>query len=111
MQAPVEICYAGVVIARSEEVREVKGGEIFVVMKDPLPVGTLVGLRSADSLVSVRVVHVVDSTTGQTAECGYGRRAQMMPRQPCGSRLRPRPNLPAPGRNRHASRRRRRIGV
>jgi len=62
MQAPVEICYAGVVIARSEEVREVKGGEIFVVMKDPLPVGTLVGLRSADSLVSVRVVHVVDST-------------------------------------------------
>ena len=62
MQAPVEICYAGVVIARTEEVREVKGGEIFVVMKDPLPVGTLVGLRSADSLVSVRVVHVVDST-------------------------------------------------
>jgi hypothetical protein len=62
MQAPVEICYAGVVIARTEEVREVKGGEIFVVMKDPLPVGTLVGLRSADALVSVRVVHVVDST-------------------------------------------------
>ena len=33
-------------------------------MKDPLPVGTLVGLRSADSLVSVRVVHVVETTDG-----------------------------------------------
>jgi hypothetical protein len=33
-------------------------------MKDPLPVGTLVGLRSADSLVSMRVLHVVESTDG-----------------------------------------------
>ncbi len=64
MQAPLEICYAGVVIARSEEVREGEGGELFVVMKDPLPVGTLVGLRSADELVSVRVLHVVESADG-----------------------------------------------
>ena len=64
MQAPLEICYAGVVIARSEEVREGEAGELFVVMKDPLPVGTLLGLRSADELVSVRVLHVVESADG-----------------------------------------------
>jgi len=64
MQAPLEICYAGVVIARTEEVREGEGGEFFIVTKDPLPVGTLLGLRSADSLVSVRVLRVVEATDG-----------------------------------------------
>ena len=64
MQAPVEICYAGVVIARAEEVREGERGELFIVMKEPLPVGTLLGLRSADSLVSVRVLRVVESGDG-----------------------------------------------
>jgi hypothetical protein len=68
MQAPVEICYAGVVIARAEEVREGEGGEFFIVMKDPLPVGTLLGVRSADSLVSARVLRVVESADG--AESG-----------------------------------------
>src|SRR5208283_1604370 len=64
MQAPLDICYAGVVIARSEEVRESEGGEFFVVMKDPLPVGTLLGLRSPDELVTVRVLRVVESADG-----------------------------------------------
>ena len=64
MQAPVEICYAGVVIARAEEVREGEGGEFFVVMKDPLPVGTPLDVRAADSPVSVRVLHVVESADG-----------------------------------------------
>ena len=68
MQAPVEICYAGVVITRADEVREGEGGEFFVVTKDPLPVGTLLDVRSADSLVSVRVLHVVESADG--AESG-----------------------------------------
>ena len=68
MQAPVEICYAGVVISRAEEVREGEGGEFFVVMKDPLPVGTLLGVRSADELVTVRVAHVVETADG--AESG-----------------------------------------
>jgi len=68
MQAPVEICYAGVVIARAEEVREGEGGEFFVVMKDPPPVGTPLDVRSADSPVSVRVLHVVESADG--AESG-----------------------------------------
>jgi hypothetical protein len=64
MQAPVEICYAGVVITRADEVREGERGEFFVVMKDPLPVGTLLDMRSPDSLVSVRVLHVVESADG-----------------------------------------------
>jgi hypothetical protein len=68
MQAPVEICYAGVVVSRAEEVREGAGGELFVVMKDPLPVGTLLGVRSADELITVRVAHVVETADG--AESG-----------------------------------------
>jgi hypothetical protein len=64
MQVPVEICYAGVVITRADEVREGEGGEFFVVMKDPLPVGTQLDVRSADSLLSVRVSHVVESADG-----------------------------------------------
>jgi len=64
MQAPVEICYAGVVIARADEVREGERGEFFVVTKDPLPVGTLLGVRTADELVHVRVSHVVESVDG-----------------------------------------------
>jgi len=64
MQAPVEICYAGVVIASTEEVREGEGGEFFVGMKDPFPVGTLLHLRSADSLVPVRVLRVVEASDG-----------------------------------------------
>jgi|GEM_PF-1932943 hypothetical protein len=67
MQASLEVCYAGVVIARAEELREGEGGEFFIVMKDPLPVGTLVGLRSADSLVSVRVLRVVESSDGASS--------------------------------------------
>ncbi|HEX7598012.1 MAG TPA: hypothetical protein VF518_07340, partial [Polyangia bacterium] len=62
MQAPVDICYAGVVVARAQEVREGEGGALFVAMKEPLPVGTLVGLRSADSEVTLRVAHVVETS-------------------------------------------------
>jgi hypothetical protein len=68
MQAPVEICYAGVVVSRAEEVREGAGGELFVVMKDPLPVGTLLGVRSGDELITVRVAHVAETADG--AESG-----------------------------------------
>jgi hypothetical protein len=64
MQAPVEICYAGVVITRADEVREGERGEFFVVMKDPLPVGTPLDVRSADARASVRVSHVVESADG-----------------------------------------------
>jgi hypothetical protein len=64
MQAPVEICYAGVVVARAQEVREVDGSAFFIVMKEPLPVGTVVDVRSNDSLTTLRVAHVVESADG-----------------------------------------------
>jgi len=64
MQAPVDICYAGVVVARAEEVREAEGGDLFVVMKEPLPVGTLVGVSAPDAQFAVRVAHVVETADG-----------------------------------------------
>jgi hypothetical protein len=64
MQAPVEIHYAGVVVARAEEMREVEGGELFIVIKEPLPVGTLVGVSTPEAQFNVRVAHVVETVDG-----------------------------------------------
>lgn len=64
MQAPVEIHYAGVVVARAEEVREVEGGELFITIKEPLPVGTLVGVSTPEAQFNVRVAHVVETVDG-----------------------------------------------
>jgi hypothetical protein len=64
MQAPVEIHYAGVVVARAEEMREVEGGDLFIVTKEPLPVGTLVGVSTPEAQFNVRVAHVVETVDG-----------------------------------------------
>lgn len=64
MQAPVEIHYAGVVVARAEEMREVEGGDLFIVIKEPLPVGTLVGVSTPEAQFNVRVAHVVETVDG-----------------------------------------------
>jgi hypothetical protein len=63
MEAPVEIRYAGVVIGRAQEVR---GGEaedsFFLPGKEPMPVGTVVRLRSGESEIPARVLRAVEST-------------------------------------------------
>jgi hypothetical protein len=64
MQAPVEIHYAGVVVARAEEMREVEGGDLFIATKEPLPVGTLVGVSTPEAQFNVRVAHVVETVDG-----------------------------------------------
>jgi hypothetical protein len=64
MQAPVEIHYAGVVVARAEEMREVEGGDLFIVTKESLPVGTLVGVSTPEAQFNVRVAHVVETVDG-----------------------------------------------
>lgn len=64
MQAPVEIHYAGVVVGRAEEMREVEGGELFIVTKEPLPVGTLVGVSTPEEQFNVRVARVVETVDG-----------------------------------------------
>ncbi len=48
MQAPVEIRYAGVVVARAEEVTPREGG-LFLAVAEPLPVGTVIGLGADDA--------------------------------------------------------------
>ncbi len=64
MQAPVEIHYAGVVVGRAEEMREVEGGDVFIVTKEPLPVGTLVGVSTPEAQFNGRVAHVVETVDG-----------------------------------------------
>ncbi len=61
MQAPVEIRYAGVVVAIAQDMRELEGGGLFLPIRDPLPVGSLVSLRSGDQDLAVRVCHVTES--------------------------------------------------
>jgi hypothetical protein len=61
MDTPVEIRYAGVVVARANEVRRmtVGGVDMFLAMPDPLPAGTLVGLGND---TQARVEKVIESS-------------------------------------------------
>ena len=60
MEAPVEIRYAGVVVARANEVRRmtVGGVDLFLAMPEPLPAGTLVSLNT-DTMA--RIEKVIES--------------------------------------------------
>jgi hypothetical protein len=69
MEAPVEIRYAGVVIGRAQEVRSADGeASFFLPGKDPMPVGTVVRLRSREGETPARVVRAVESA--DVAVCG-----------------------------------------
>lgn len=64
MEAPVEIRYAGVVLGRAQEVRQVEGqaATFFIVGRDPMPVGTVVYVHSGEKRTPARVVRAVEST-------------------------------------------------
>jgi hypothetical protein len=70
MEAPLEIRYAGVVIGRAQEVRSAEGDvpSFFIPVRDPMPVGTVLRMRSGDHETPVRVIRAVE-TTDATA-CG-----------------------------------------
>ena len=63
MEAPLEIRYAGVVIGRAQEVRsaEADGPSFFIPVRDPMPVGTVLRMRSGDQETPVRVVRAVEA--------------------------------------------------
>ncbi len=62
MEAPVEIRYAGVVIGRAQEVRGADDESTFFLPgKEPMPVGTVVHLRSGDRETPARVLRAVES--------------------------------------------------
>jgi hypothetical protein len=62
MEAPVEIRYAGVVIGRAQEVRTADDASVFFLPgKDPMPVGTVLRLRSGARETSARVLRAVES--------------------------------------------------
>jgi hypothetical protein len=70
MEAPLEIRYAGVTIGRAQEVRSAEGEvpSFFILMRDPMPVGTVLRMRSGDHETPVRVVRAVETTDAAT--CG-----------------------------------------
>lgn len=61
MEAPVEIRYAGVVIGRAQEVKDADGDSPFLLVREPMPVGTVVQLRSGGDVVSARVMNAIES--------------------------------------------------
>jgi hypothetical protein len=70
MEAPLEIRYAGVTIGRAQEVRSAKDDvpSFFIPVRDPMPVGTVLRMRSGDHETPVRVVRAVETT--DAAACG-----------------------------------------
>jgi hypothetical protein len=63
MEAPLEIRYASVVIGRAQEVRNAEGDvpAFFLAVRDPMPVGTVLHLRTGDHETPARVVRSVES--------------------------------------------------
>jgi hypothetical protein len=63
MEAPLEIRYASVVIGRAQEVRNAEGDvpAFFLAVRDPMPVGTVLHLRTGDHETPARVVRAVES--------------------------------------------------
>jgi len=66
METPVEIRYAGVVVARANEVRRmtVGGVDLFLAMPEPLPAGTVVSLNND---TQARIEKVIESTDPSVA--------------------------------------------
>lgn len=62
METPVEIRYAGVVVARANEVRRmtVGGVDMFLAMPEPLPAGTVVSLNNDTQARIEKVIESVD---------------------------------------------------
>jgi len=68
MEAPLEIRYAGVIIGRVQEVRGAEGEtSFFLPGKDPMPVGTVVRLRSGNNETPARVVRAIESADASIA--------------------------------------------
>jgi hypothetical protein len=63
MQAPIEIRYAGVVVGRVQEVSTSDGdaSSYFLPLREPMPVGSVVRLRSGDQETPARVVRAVEA--------------------------------------------------
>jgi hypothetical protein len=69
MEAPVEIRYAGVVIGRAQDAPTADGdSSFFLAVREPMPVGSVLHLRSGDRETPARVVRTVESA--DPAACG-----------------------------------------
>jgi hypothetical protein len=101
MQAPIEIRYAGVIVGRAQEVRSAEGeAAFFLPGKEPMPVGTVVRLRSGKGETPARVIRAVESP--DPAMCGMqvrliGEEEEVAPDWiPAPLPAKPKPSPPAP---------------
>ena len=62
-----EVRYAGVVVGRAPQVRDVDDTGAFVVFAEPLPVGTLVVFKIGDDERPARVAEVIESANASIA--------------------------------------------
>jgi hypothetical protein len=103
MQAPLDIRYAGVNIGRAQEVRTAEGeATFFLPGKEPMPVGTVLRLRTSTGETPARVMRAIEST--DPAICGMEVRlvgdeeavaAEVIP-PPAPAKPKPSPPPPAP---------------
>jgi hypothetical protein len=62
-----EIRYAGVVVGRTSEVRDLDAGGAFVSLAEPLPVGTLLSVKIGDDARDAHVTEVIESADAAVA--------------------------------------------
>jgi hypothetical protein len=68
VEKPIEVRYAGVAIGRALSVGDLEANGLFLGIGDPMPVGTVIGVKVDDDLVEGRVVDVVESA--EPSKCG-----------------------------------------
>jgi hypothetical protein len=85
METPVEIRYAGVVVARANEVRRmtVGGVDLFLAMPEPLPAGTLVALGSDQQARIEKVIESADPSVAGVYVKLLSEAEASMPWVPC----------------------------
>jgi hypothetical protein len=67
VESALEVRYSGVVVGRGAPVRDRDGGSAFVVLAEPLPVGTRITLRGEAGEEQARVTEVIESANPDVA--------------------------------------------
>jgi hypothetical protein len=89
MESATEVRYAGVVLGRATELRDASVSGAFVVLPEPLPVGTPIVLKTEEGERSARVIEVIESADPAVAgmrvrfmEGGEARAAAIVTKDP-----------------------------
>jgi hypothetical protein len=67
VEQTIEVRYVGVVVGRSNDVRDAGAGSLFVGIGEPMPIGTAITLKVGDRLVEAKVEVVSESQDASRA--------------------------------------------